>query len=226
MGGLNLTPVVKNLLFINIAVFIIQLMQGPFMDKYMSLHVIQSSYFQPYQLFTHMFMHSTHNMNGSINISHILFNMFGLVMFGSVLETFWGPKKFLLYYIICGLGAAIIQSGVYYYEIHQMQQNIDPGFMGEFYESLNNFSMVGASGAIFGLLLAFGMLFPNTELMMLFFPIPIKAKYFVIIYGALELFLGLGKFKGDNIAHFAHLGGMIFGFILIKYWQKQRKSFY
>jgi membrane associated rhomboid family serine protease len=220
MGGLNLTPVVKNILFINIAVFIIQLMQGPFMDKYMALHIIQSQYFQPYQLFTHMFMHDPHNY------SHILFNMFGLVMFGSVLETFWGPKKFLLYYLVCGIGSGIILSAVNYYEFHQIQQSIHPSQLGEFYQVLNSSTAVGASGAIFGLLLAFGMLFPNTELMMLFFPIPIKAKYFVIIYGALELFLGFSKFQGDNVAHFAHLGGMIFGFILIKYWQKQRNSFY
>jgi membrane associated rhomboid family serine protease len=266
MGGLNLTPVVKNLLFINIGVFIIQLMAGPFMEQYMALHVFQSPFFKPWQLFTHMFMHSTDNF------THILFNMFGLVMFGSILETFWGPKKFLFYYLVCGLGAALIQSGVTYYEIHQVQiaadaYNFRPDplsfsqfisehakfaysqlthFMEDFKAHPDSFEnieqsksyvneviniklngiTVGASGAIMGLLLAFGMLFPNTELMMMFVPVPIKAKYFVIIYGALELFLGLGKFQGDNIAHFAHLGGMIFGFFLIKYWQKQRNSFY
>jgi membrane associated rhomboid family serine protease len=266
MGGFNLTPVVKNLLIINIAVYLIQLMAGPFMEHYMALHVFQSPLFQPWQLFTHIFMHSTSSF------THILFNMFGLVMFGSILETFWGPKRFLFYYIVCGLGAAIIQSGVNYYEIHSLEMardqyfsQPDPAAFSHFisehasyaYTQLIDFIeqyrthpdsiqsieqsksyvndvvniqmngiTVGASGAIMGLLLAFGMLFPNTELMMLFFPIPIKAKYFVIIYGALELFQGVGKFQGDNVAHFAHLGGMIFGFILIKYWQKQRNSFY
>jgi membrane associated rhomboid family serine protease len=268
MGGLNLTPVVKNLLILNIGVYLIQLLYGPFMENYMALHAFQSALFQPWQLFTHMFMHSTQDF------SHILFNMIGLVMFGSILETFWGPKKFLFYYMACGLGAALIQSGISYYEIHQMQIaadhfnfSPDPVALNEFVKNHTNINfytsqsefiegyrthadnsgyiesakqlfngvfegnktyrtMVGASGAIYGLLLAFGMLFPNTELMMIFVPIPIKAKYFVIIYGALELYLGFGRIQGDSVAHFAHIGGMLFGYILIKYWQKQRNSFY
>ena len=161
-----------------------------------------SEYFQPYQLITHMFMHG--------NFYHLFFNMFALWMFGRVLESVWGGKRFFIYYFITGLGAAGLQLLVNYI------QNVDV-----------NIPMLGASGAVFGVLLAFGMLFPNTRLMLILPPIPIKAKWFVIIYGAAELFFGIANYSGDPVAHFAHLGGMLFGYILIKYWNKtNRKKFY
>ena len=172
--------------------------------------------------------------------------MFALWMFGNTLENYWGPKRFLIYYMVTGIGAAVIQMTVAYirlvplYELvspdtlhlimtegaNALQNNqnfIDP-IAGEM-NLLINTPTVGASGAVFGILLAFGMLFPNTMLY-IYFAIPIKAKYFVILYGAMELYSGLSNNPGDNVAHFAHLGGMLFGFILIKYWQKNNNSFY
>jgi membrane associated rhomboid family serine protease len=185
-----------------------------------------------------MFMHA--------NFMHIFFNMFALWMFGRVLESVWGPKRFFLYYMITGLGAATVHMTVLYieyssvasklsqeqvnlvmsegYRIWSQSQNyIDP-LMGKL-NMLLNVRTVGASGAVFGILLAFGMLFPNTQLMLLFPPIPIRAKYFVIIYGGIELWLAFTQ-QGSNIAHFAHVGGMLFGFLLIKYWKRDRGKFY
>ena len=180
------------------------------------------------------------------NLMHIFFNMFALWMFGNTLENYWGPKRFLIYYMVTGIGAAIIQMAVIYlrlmplYEIisaetldliitegsnilSNHQNFIDP--VAAEINALVNTPIVGASGAVFGILLAFGMLFPNT-LLYIYFAIPIKAKYFVILYGAMELYSGLSNNPGDNVAHFAHLGGMLFGFVLIKYWKKSTNSFY
>lgn len=265
---LNLPPVVKNLLIINVIMllgtYVLQSKFGLNIDNYLALHFPASDYFMPHQFITHMFMHG--------GITHLFFNMFALFMFGRVLESVWGPKRFLLYYMITGIGAALIQTGVNWFDYASMKSAVDaftntptPELMSEFIKNhvgevrpwvqdfINSWSeypndasatnqavilmnrmlegqingaTVGASGAVFGILLAFGMLFPNTELMLLFPPIPIKAKYFVIGYGVLELFLGFQNQATDNIAHFAHLGGMIFGFILIKYWQKSSNRFY
>ena len=168
-------------------------------------------------------------------------------MFGRVLEGVWGSKRFLIYYMVTGVGAGIIQLIVIHfrlmplyemltpedlqyvmdkgYDIIQSGQNFTDPIAGKL-NALMNVTTVGASGAVFGILLAFGMLFPNTELMLLFPPIPIKAKWFVIIYGCIELFSGVANTAGDNVAHFAHLGGMLFGFILLKYWQKNSNHFY
>jgi membrane associated rhomboid family serine protease len=176
--------------------------------------------------------------------------MFAIWMFGKVLENVWGGKRFLKFYIITGLGAALIYIGYIQIQINTFSNNIDPPQLKEILyivenqgsdiihqgqnytnpilgkiNGLINSPMVGASGALFGILLAFGMLFPNT-LLYLYFAIPIKAKYFVILYGAMELFLGFRNLPGDNIAHFAHLGGMIFGFFLLKYWKLDRNTFY
>jgi len=192
----------------------------------------------PHQLVTHIFMHG--------NLTHLIFNMFALWMFGKVLENVWGGKRFLIYYMITGLGAAIIHLGVSQYEIMSLQAQIsttdlsrlldDGKYILENNQNYTNPIMgklnllihtptVGASGAVFGVLLAFGMLFPNA-LLYIYLAIPIKAKYFVILYGILELYAGISNNPADNVAHFAHLGGMIFGFLLIKYWKKSSNTFY
>jgi membrane associated rhomboid family serine protease len=175
-----------------------------------------------------MFMHAS--------LSHIFFNMFALYMFGPNLERVWGSKRFLNYYIICGLGAFALHEFVVGFQFYQDFGTFFPtadevayGLSGRMRASVlaQTFNgVVGASGAVFGILLGFGMLFPNTRLMLLFPPIPIKAKLFVLGYGAIELFLAFENNPGDNTAHFAHLGGMIFGYILIKKWQKDRDAFY
>lgn len=178
--------------------------------------------------------------------THLLFNMFALWMFGRVLESVWGPKRFFIYYFVTGLGAAVLHTFVNYIEFQSIASKMTPEAVQmvlsegtEIFNQGKNFSdplagklnlllnvpTVGASGAVFGILLGFGMLFPNTQLMLLFPPIPIKAKYFVMGYGALELFLGVTQ-TGSNIAHFAHLGGMLFGFFMIKYWNRNTKHFF
>ena len=178
--------------------------------------------------------------------THLLFNMFALWMFGRVLESVWGPKRFFIYYFVTGLGAAALHTFVNFMEFQSIASKMTPEAVQmvlsegtEIFNQGKNFSdplagklnlilnvpTVGASGAVFGILLGFGMLFPNTQLMLLFPPIPIKAKYFVMGYGALELFLGVTQ-TGSNIAHFAHLGGMLFGFFMIKYWNRNTKHFF
>jgi membrane associated rhomboid family serine protease len=265
---LNMPPVVKNLIIINVLMLLGSMVIGDRFgfnfDHLFALYFPASEYFKPYQFITHMFMHG--------GISHLFFNMFALFMFGRVLEEVWGPKRFLLYYMITGLGAAALHTFVGWLDYSSMKSAATafgntptPDLMLQFIREhmgavkpwvtdfvnswaenpgnaydiqkatamvnqmvIENINVptVGASGAVFGILLAFGMLFPNTELMLLFPPIPIKAKYFVIGYGVIELFMGVQHSSGDNVAHFAHLGGMLFGFILIKYWQKNSKRFY
>ena len=229
----QLPEVVKNLLIINGLFFLAKIsLEGKGIDltQMLALHQFQSPDFRPYQLITHFFMHA--------NFTHLIFNMFALWMFGKILENFWGGKKFLIYYMFTGIGAAVLHLAVSQYQISQLTNNapelLELAIQG-LYNTGNSNSLklaqlvitptVGASGAVFGILLAFGMLFPNT-LLYIYFAIPIKAKYFVIVYGLLELYLGLSNNPADNIAHFAHLGGMLFGFILLKYWQKRRNTFY
>lgn len=230
----RLPVVVKNLLIINGIFFLATVMPGYFMEDKFSLFFPESKQFYPHQFITHMFMHG--------GFEHILGNMFGLFFLGPMLEYRMGAKRFLTYYIITGLGAAALHLGVAYLQFNSVASSVDSAtfdlIYNEGYEVLKqgknysdpilgklngilNAPTVGASGAVFGILLAFGMLFPNVELMMLFFPIPIKAKYFVLGYGVLELFLGLRNNPGDNVAHFAHLGGMLFGFFLIRHWRKK-----
>jgi len=238
----NIPPVVKNILIINLLVFLgteFLAGQGINVTQYLALHYFTSDNFYPHQLVTYMFMHG--------GISHIFFNMFAVWMFGKVLEQVWGPKRFLIYYMATGIGAGLIQLLVAYiriiplnelvtpeqmdyivtngYELLQTNRNYSDPVSGQL-NILINISTVGASGAVFGILLAFGMLFPNTELMLLFPPIPIKAKWFVIMYGVFELYSGFANNPNDNVAHFAHLGGMLFGFILIKYLKADRNKFY
>ena len=237
----HLPEVVKNILIINGLFFLATItLDGMGFDMYhlFGLHQFQSDDFMPHQLVTHIFMHG--------NLTHLIFNMFALWMFGKVLENVWGGKRFLIYYMITGLGAAIIHLGVSQYEIMSLQaqisttdlsrllddgkyvlannQNYTNPIMGKL-NLLIHTPTVGASGAVFGVLLAFGMLFPNA-LLYIYLAIPIKAKYFVILYGILELYAGISNNPADNVAHFAHLGGMIFGFLLIKYWKKSSNTFY
>jgi membrane associated rhomboid family serine protease len=233
-------PVVKNLIILNALMFLgtlaVQQVYSTDLNHILGLYYFGSPLFSPYQVITHMFMHGS--------IGHIFFNMFALWMFGKVLEQVWGSKRFFIYYMITGLGAVFLHSLVLYIELHPLMNyvsqtyNID-SFTPDVIDQLFNMSdpkakalavgmltpTIGASGAVFGVLLAFGMLFPNTQLMLLFPPIPIKAKYFVIGYGVIELYLGLMQ-PGSNVAHFAHLGGMLFGFVMIKLWKKDRNAFY
>ena len=229
-GGFNmLPPVVKNLLIINILFFLATLALSRFgidLNKYLALYYPASKQFGIWQLVSYMFMHG--------GWMHILFNMFALWMFGNVLENVWGPKRFLNFYLISGIGAGLTQILVAFIRLQAHHLSLTPDEMNmvysegykilmsgrnysdpslSFYNIILNIPTIGASGAIFGILLAFGMMFPNS-LIYVYFAIPIKAKYFVMIYGAIELFSGISNRAGDNVAHFAHLGGMVFGYFV------------
>lgn len=205
----NFPPIVKNLIIINVLVWIAQLIfdkQGKGLTDFLALYPIQTEVFKPYQIATHMFAHAAYNIHGGIVFYHILFNMFGLWMFGRVLENVWGPKRFLIFYLVCGVGAAITHLGVQY-------------FTGGYSAA------VGASGAVMGIFAAFAYLFPNTELYIMFIPVPVKAKWAVLGLAAIDLFGGVTG--GGSIAHFAHLGGALTGLILVLIWNKtNRKRFY
>ncbi|MDO4736170.1 MAG: rhomboid family intramembrane serine protease [Bacteroidia bacterium] len=209
----NISPVVKNLLIINVIMFLATVLIGDTMYEKFSLFYFSSPFFKPYQLVTHMFMHD--------DFTHIFFNMYTLFIFGNVLERVWGGQKFLFYYFVTGIGAALLHLGVMYLRLGGYAQSGD--FAG--IQSILLTPTVGASGAIYGLLLAYGMLFPNNIMQLIIPPVALKAKWFVIIFGALELLLGLSG-RGGNIAHFAHLGGMIFGYFLIIYWKKNNRMYY
>lgn len=236
----SMPVVTKNLLIINVLIFIADMLlsQNGFMNRYFALHFFYSEDFMPHQIITYMFMHGS--------LSHLFFNMFALFMFGRTIEACWGPKRFLSFYLVAGIGAALLQLIITYFEYQSLVSQIpsdklsqillliktygaDTLMSGRNYAdpilgSLNsaiNVPMVGASGAIFGILAAFGFMFPNSELMMIPIPVPIKAKYFVIGYGILELALGYMGRSGDNVAHFAHIGGLITGVILLLYWKKK-----
>ena len=190
------------------------------LNNLLGLHLFLAPDFRPYQLVTYMFMHG--------GFTHILFNMYAVWVFGSILERVWGSSRFLLFYIVTGVGAGLMQELVQYLYFSMnlaqyTQVNMGGGLIVPMAEYLNLWTTVGASGAVYGILLAFAMTFPNEQLFMIPFPFPIKAKYFVMIFGALELFTGLSNNVGDNVAHFAHLGGMIFGIVLILYWRKKGK---
>ena len=215
----SIPPVTKNLIIINLLFWLAEIVLprvGIDLVKYLGLHYFAASDFNAVQLVTYMFMHDL----GSFG--HVFFNMFSVFMFGRTLEMVWGSKRFLIYYLTTGIGAGLVQEVTWFFSL---KDAIDATIVQAGWETtralLHNVITIGASGAVFGILLAFGMLFPNAELFIMFIPIPVKAKYFVIFYGIVELFLGVGNFSGDNIAHFAHLGGMLFGFFLIKYWKKK-----
>jgi len=187
----RVSDVVKHLLIINVLVYFGSIILLPNPIATLAMYWPGDPPFQPYQIVSHMFMHGS--------LTHLLFNMFGLYMFGSSLEYFWGPKRFLIYYLICGFGALFI---------HLIYM----------YVTGTHVPVVGASGAIYGLLLGFGMQFPNMRIMLLFPPIPMKAKYFVLLFAGIELYLGFSG-RQTNIAHFAHLGGALTGLILILIWR-------
>lgn len=271
-----LPPVVKNILIISGILFLAtELLKAKTtidLTDYLGLHYYSSDLFKPHQFITYIFMHG--------NFSHIFFNMFAVWTFGSVLENVWGAKRFIIFYLITGMGAALIQYIVYYFEVEPVSQMlsqlinetdvekftnffnsgglnglVSPSLIDQFPQFVENYNhalttdtshavylaheflaqvqtqylnahvIVGASGSLFGLLLAFGMMFPNTYLNVYFF-VPVKAKYLVMIYGAFELLSGIANQAGDNVAHFAHLGGMLFGFFMIILWRKNRTNFY
>jgi membrane associated rhomboid family serine protease len=237
----NIPPVVKNLLLINILMFVALLIfqsRGTNLNSELGLYNVASSEFRPFQIITHMFMHG--------GAMHIFFNMFALVSFGAILERVWGPKRFLLFYLITGMGAVILYSVINYMEYSELVSRMNENEVEfvranglEIIQSNRNFTgdmgilnanlftpMVGASGAIYGLLVAFGLLFPNTEMMLIFLPIPIKAKYFIPVLILMEYYAGMANNEGDNVAHFAHLGGALFGFILVRLWSKNRNNFF
>jgi membrane associated rhomboid family serine protease len=220
----NLTPVVKNLLIINLICFLPFVVlsdnnyQGLVVNN-LGLFYFNSPHFRVWQILTYMFIHG--------GWAHILFNMFALFSFGPILEYAIGPKRFFNLYFICGIGAALIQMLVQAFEVHSIIgsftlyndiQGLDQMAVAKL-QGIYGAPVVGASGAIFGLLVAFGMLYPNLELMILFIPVPVKAKYIIPVYILIEIFEGFGQFAGDNVAHFAHLGGALLGFILIKFWR-------
>jgi len=221
-GFFGMPPVVKNIIMLNILMFVVYLIgAGGFgidLNRVLGLYFPKSEMFRPYQLVTHMFMHA--------NFMHIFFNMYALFIFGQVLENVWGPKRFFIFYFVCGLGAALTHETAIYFQYLKLMNIVPPEQLQGVLESqILYIPTVGASGAIFGVLLGFGILFPNTQLMLLFPPIPIKAKWFVLIYGGIEFFLAIWQ-PGSKVAHTAHLGGMLFAYILIKYWQKTTKTLY
>ncbi len=260
----QITPVVRNLLIVNIVIFFID--RNFDLSSQFALRSFLSPEFRPYQYVSYMFLHSRDSFG------HLFSNMFGLLIFGPLLERLWGPKRFLFFYFFTGIGAGLLFSFINYFELAQIRDGLaafldhpnpqglidflsshaegyyrsQGAFINSFeanpqspqliaqskemarlvYQANLNVPMVGASGAIFGILMAFGMLFPNTELFLLFVPFPIKAKYFVGFYGLYSLYAGFQNAPSDNVAHFAHLGGMLFAFILLKYWKSSRQKFY
>ncbi len=215
-------PITKNLLIINILLFVASVVLGKSgidLNDILGLHFFKADSFAPYQLVTYMFMHAS--------VEHIFFNMLAFWMFGKILEQVWGPKRYLLFYMVCGIGAGLCQEAVQYVEYASQglahYTMVSDGFkqmpMSEF---LDQWTTVGASGAVYGVLLGFGLLFPNERIMLLIPPVPIKAKYMVMGYAVIELLLGVSA-SGSNVAHFAHLGGMLFGLILIVYWRRQAR---
>ncbi|MBK8502098.1 MAG: rhomboid family intramembrane serine protease [Saprospiraceae bacterium] len=201
----QITDVVKQLLIINGLLYMVTNVLMPNLAPALAMYYPASDFFRPWQIVTHMFMHG--------NFQHLFFNMFALYMFGTALESYMGPKRFLIFYFISGFGALALYLFVWYLEISGLSPDQYQNFLASPYR------MVGASGAVFGLLAGYGMLFPNSRIMLLIPPIPIKAKYFVLIYAALELYFGISN-SNPGVAHFAHLGGAIFGALTILYWRK------
>jgi membrane associated rhomboid family serine protease len=261
----HLTPAAKNILIINGIIFILSDFIGlrTYIIENFGMRYFHSENFQPYQILTYMWVHA--------GFGHLFGNMFSVLVFAPILEKVWGSKKFLIFYLVTGIGAGILYSGINYYEnysfevkVKSYEQNPSPESFrklvinnsSEYYNQLYDFidsyeqnpsnsndnlsiayandllkvksdvPMVGASGAVFGILLAFAMLFPNMELMLLFLPIPVKAKYLVLVYGIYELWSEINRMPGDNIAHFAHLGGMLIGYLILIYWKRKYGTFY
>jgi len=231
----NLMPTVtKNIIIINVILFIATIAFGRMgidLVDLLGLHYFQSEKFHVWQFLTYMFMHG--------GVAHIFFNMFAVWMFGAAIENMWGAKRFLNYYILTGLGAAAAHYAIVYYQLQPAlaqinsilsDSSITPSQFNEIAEQktmlLNAPVVIGASGAVYGILVAFGMFFPNTLLFIIPIPFPIKAKYAVIMYGLIELFFGVANFSGDNVAHFAHLGGLVCGFLLIQLWKQNDRTYF
>ena len=236
----SIPPVTKNLIIINLIVWLAEILVKGFSNTLvdrLGLHMIGSSLFNPVQIFTYMFMHDPHSP------MHILFNMFSLWMFGRILEQVWGARRFLIFYLVCGVGAALVQEGVWeltwkseYINAIARQNGItvehmtaivnsgiaggDPSFLDAIAGFKSMMVTIGASGAIYGILLGFAFTFPDMPLYFFFIPVPIKAKYMVIGYGVIEFFLGVSG-SMSTVAHFAHLGGMLFGIFMLLYWKKK-----
>jgi len=216
------TPIVLNLIIINALVFLAQSASGDMdqlnrVNDLFALHHYKSTEFRPYQLVTHMFMHG--------GLFHLLFNMLALWMFGTMIERIWGPKRFLIFYLVCGLGAALAQMGSYTYDYWQIDHSILSADLYDQYQTALRLNCtVGASGAIMGVLAAFGYLFPNTKLFIMPIPFPVKAKWAIIGIIALDVFGGISRTPNDNIAHFAHVGGALIGFLIVLYWNKTNKQ--
>lgn len=218
----NIPDIIKQLIIINVLIFIGSQFVGQIAYDVLALHYPKNDLFGFWQLLTHMFMHGS--------ISHILFNMFGLWMFGSPLVQMWGKQKFLFFYLSTGLGAALLQILVYHLQIQGWVDDlVAQGYaLDEIYRSLQqsqslfHVTMVGASGALYGVLVAFAFLFPNAELMLIFLPIPIKAKYFVPLVLLMDLFFGFSSYSMGPIAHFAHVGGALTGFLMMWYWKRNQ----
>jgi membrane associated rhomboid family serine protease len=242
----NMPPVVKNILLLNVVMYIIALLgeaQGIPVTRLLGGYVFNSPYFEPYQMVTHFFMHSTQTF------FHIFFNMFAFVVFGSMLERVWGPKRFFIFYVATAIGAFIFHQLFGYWEVKSVEAELlaqgfneyklreivqeaisknlatDNALLNQYILGLGT-PVVGASGAVYGVLVAFGYLFPNTQLMLLFPPIPVKAKWLVIFLVGVAIYNSFISNPGDNVAHLAHLGGAIVGFILVLYWQKSTRNFY
>lgn len=212
-------PVTKNIIIINVLIMILTALdKSDFMYETFALFYPASQYFRPWQIVTHMFMHG--------GFWHLFFNMYTLLIFGIELERIWGPKKFLLFYFVTGIGAALFHIFTQFIQAEILIRQIEAGSMaaGMALRTLYLTPTVGASGAIYGVLLGFAMLFPNQRLMLLFPPIAIKAKWAVVVFAAIELVTGVFS-MGGGIAHFAHLGGMLFGLIMILYWKKKRRMY-
>jgi membrane associated rhomboid family serine protease len=222
-------PVVYNLIIFNIIVWLAQIVITKVnLTELGALHYFKSELFKPFQFVTSMFMHDARSPG------HLFFNMFSLYFVGTILERYWGSKRFLLFYLICGVGANILTQFTIPYSAIGMANELatvpeNKGFSLETLRqySINIYSSLGASGAIMGLLAGAAYLFPNTPVMIMFIPIPIKLKYLVILYAIYDIVGGLGNFAGDNVGHFAHLGGAILGLLLVYYWNKtNKKTFY
>lgn len=232
-GFLQMPVVTKNIIIISVilfgATFLTQNSDSINLYDYLGLHHHLAPAFKPHQFVTYIFMHGS--------LMHIFFNMFGVYMFGQVLEQLWGPKRFLIFYIVTGLGAAVTQYMIMHFQIMDFLEAKnaeisavihDPALkamlIDQKYEILNLNVIVGASGSLFGMLGAYGLLFPN-QLLYIYFLIPIKAKWLVIIYGGLELILGLNNQTGDNVAHFAHVGGLFVGVFLVLFWRRKNRYY-
>lgn len=223
MFNFDTRSVVFNLILLNVLFFAATLFSEMFLgiqlSRTLGLFYFASPEFKPIQLFTHMFMHG--------GFLHIFSNMYALFLFGTVLERVWGPQRFLIFYFLTGLGAEILHLAVQAWQVYNFTGHFfaTDADLYRFYtlQEIYFIPTVGASGAVFGVLAAFGLLFPNTELMLLFPPIPLKAKVFVTLYIVWELYRGIAMQPGDNIAHFAHLGGALMGFLLVKYWNRDNR---